>query len=50
LSFQVLVEKMGLPEVSDTGSSSGHGDPLRMYLIFEYFIVSFFVTLLVTCF
>ncbi|KAE8038965.1 hypothetical protein FH972_011424 [Carpinus fangiana] len=28
-ALKVLVEKMGLPEVSDTGSSSGHGDPLR---------------------
>jgi hypothetical protein len=35
LSFQVLVEKMGLPEGFDAGSSLGHGDPLRMCLIFE---------------
>jgi uncharacterized membrane protein len=32
---------MGLPESSDSGSSSGRDNELRMYLIYELFIVTF---------
>ena len=32
---------MGLPKSSDSGSSSGCDNELRMYLIYELFIVTF---------